>query len=60
MSRIVSEVLAANDAYPSRSGARAKLTGVPQRSFAILTCMDARMDPFDAVVADPAAIGAGN
>jgi carbonic anhydrase len=45
MSRILEEVLAANSAYASTFGAKADLTIPPARRFAILTCMDARMDP---------------
>jgi carbonic anhydrase len=45
MSRILKEVLAANTAYASTFGAKADLTIPPARRFAILTCMDARMDP---------------
>jgi carbonic anhydrase len=45
MSRILKEVLAANSAYASTFGAKAELTIPPARRFAILTCMDARMDP---------------
>jgi carbonic anhydrase len=39
------EVLRANDAYASEFGARGELTIPPTRRFAILTCMDARLDP---------------
>jgi carbonic anhydrase len=45
MSRILDEVLAANAAYASTFGAKADLAIPPARRFAILTCMDARMDP---------------
>jgi carbonic anhydrase len=45
MSRILKEVLAANDAYASDFGAKAELPIPPARRFAILTCMDARIDP---------------
>lgn len=45
MSRIVKEVLAANNAYASKFGAKADLQIPPARRFAILTCMDARIDP---------------
>ena len=39
------EVLQANEAYASSFGARADLALPPARGFAILTCMDARLDP---------------
>ena len=39
------EVLAANDAYAASFGQRSALTLPPARHFAILTCMDARLDP---------------
>ena len=45
MSRILDEVLSANDAYADSFGARATLALPPARGFAILTCMDARLDP---------------
>ena len=45
MSQILKEVLAANAAYAKNFGARADLTIPPVRRFAILTCMDARIDP---------------
>src|ERR1700746_1314791 len=45
MSRIVDEVLAANRAYRERFGAKGQLGMPPARRFAILTCMDARLDP---------------
>jgi len=45
MSQILSEVLKANAAYAASFGERAKLTIPPARHFAILTCMDARLDP---------------
>ncbi len=45
MSRIHDEVLAANKAYAADFGARAELPIPPGRKFAILTCMDARLDP---------------
>ncbi len=40
-----SEVLAANDAYAASFGRRSALALPPARRFAILTCMDARLDP---------------
>jgi carbonic anhydrase len=39
------EVLAANGDYAETFGAKAELPIPPARHFAILTCMDARMDP---------------
>ena len=45
MSNILKEVLSANQAYASTFGEKAKLALPPARGFAILTCMDARLDP---------------
>ena len=45
MSQIVDEVLAANKKYASDFGAKKDLALPPARGFAILTCMDARLDP---------------
>lgn len=45
MSTIRDEVLAANRAYVSDFGDKGKLPMPPGRRFAILTCMDARLDP---------------
>ena len=45
MSKIVDEVLAANATYVSTFGDKGKLAMPPARHFAILTCMDARLDP---------------
>ena len=45
MSQILEEVLSANRAYAELFGARAELALPPARGFAILTCMDARLDP---------------
>ena len=42
---ILSEVLQANEAYAASFGDKAKLPLPPGRRFAILTCMDARLDP---------------
>ena len=42
---ILDEVLAANDAYAADFGAKGELGMPPARGFAILTCMDARLDP---------------
>lgn len=45
MSKVLEEVLAANARYAGSFGDKAKLPMPPARHFAILTCMDARMDP---------------
>ncbi len=45
MSQIRDEVLAANAAYAASFGNKAQLPMPPGRQFAILTCMDARLDP---------------
>jgi carbonic anhydrase len=45
MSSILHEVLAANQAYSAHFGEKANLALPPARRFAILTCMDARLDP---------------
>ncbi|GAB6067662.1 carbonic anhydrase [Methylothermus subterraneus] len=45
MSQIVEEVLKANQQYAATFGDKAKLPMPPARRFAILTCMDARLDP---------------
>jgi carbonic anhydrase len=45
MSRIRDEVLKANAAYAKDFGKKGKLAMPPARRFAILTCMDARLDP---------------
>jgi carbonic anhydrase len=45
MSKIRDEVLAANERYAGGFGDKAKLALPPRRRFAILTCMDARIDP---------------
>jgi carbonic anhydrase len=45
MSSILSEVLAANEAYAQTFGDKGALALPPARRFAILTCMDARLDP---------------
>lgn len=44
-SKVFDEVLAANRRYVSSFGDKGKLTMPPRRQFAILTCMDARLDP---------------
>jgi carbonic anhydrase len=45
MTPIEKEVLSANDSYARSFGEKAKLAMPPARGFAILTCMDARLDP---------------
>ena len=45
MTKVVKEVLAANARYVDDFGDRSKLPMPPGRRFAILTCMDARLDP---------------
>jgi carbonic anhydrase len=45
MSQILSEVLASNQKYAANFGVKSKLASPPARRFAILTCMDARLDP---------------
>ena len=45
MSKIVDEVLAANEKYVATFGDKGKLPLPPARHFAILTCMDARVQP---------------
>src|ERR1700757_3990303 len=45
MSNVLEEVLAANQRYAAAFGDKAKLAMPPARRFAILTCMDARLDP---------------
>ncbi len=45
MSKIVDEVIAANNKYAPSFGAKKDLALPPARRFAILTCMDARLDP---------------
>lgn len=45
MSNVLQEVLAANQRYAAAFGDKAKLGMPPARHFAILTCMDARLDP---------------
>jgi len=42
---VLNDVLAANEAYSAEFGARGELALPPARGFAILTCMDARLDP---------------
>jgi carbonic anhydrase len=45
MSKVLDEVLAANAAYTKSFGDKGKLAMPPRRRFAVLTCMDARLDP---------------
>ena len=45
MSEVLKEVLAANKEYAESFGEKAGLAMPPARRFAILTCMDARLDP---------------
>ena len=45
MSKIIEEVIAANSAYAQNFGDKSDLPMPPGRHFAILTCMDARLDP---------------
>ena len=42
---VLEEVLAANEAYAASFGDKSELALPPARGFAILTCMDARLDP---------------
>jgi len=45
MSKIVKEVISANAAYVADFGDKCDLPMPPARQFAILTCMEARLDP---------------
>ena len=45
MSKILDSVLDANRSYAATFGEKTKLSMPPARQFAILTCMDARLDP---------------
>jgi carbonic anhydrase len=45
MSRLVEEVLSANRVYRENFGAKGQLAMPPARRLAVLTCMDARLDP---------------
>jgi carbonic anhydrase len=45
MSTILSDVLSANQQYSASFGDKANLALPPARRFAVLTCMDARLDP---------------
>ncbi len=42
---VLEDVLRANDAYAAEFGDKSELALPPSRGFAILTCMDARLDP---------------
>jgi carbonic anhydrase len=44
-SKILKEVVAANSAYAASFGEKSRLALPPARRFAVLTCMDARLDP---------------
>lgn len=45
MSKVLNEVLSANANYVDNFGSKGDLAMPPGRQFAILTCMDARLDP---------------
>lgn len=45
MSKVVEEVTSANAEYVENFGSKGELPMPPGRQFAILTCMDARLDP---------------
>src|SRR2546423_13220976 len=45
MSTVLDEVLSANAGYARSFGSKGELALPPARHFAILTCMDARLDP---------------
>ena len=45
MSNLKNKIIAANQAYASDFGDQSQLAMPPARGFAILTCMDARLDP---------------
>src|ERR1700721_1738798 len=45
MSEILKEVLLANSSYSEAFGEKGSLALPPARQFAVLTCMDARLDP---------------
>jgi carbonic anhydrase len=45
MTKVLDEVMAANEAYAAAFGDKGTLPLPPGRQFAILTCMDARLDP---------------
>jgi carbonic anhydrase len=45
MSKVLEQVLSANQQYSTQFGNKSELAMPPARRFAILTCMDARLDP---------------
>lgn len=45
MTKVVDDILAANETYAAEFGDKGSLALPPARRFAILTCMDARLDP---------------
>src|SRR5882762_9720835 len=45
MSQVLSEILEANRIYSANFGEKGKLGLPPARRFAVLTCMDARLNP---------------
>ena len=45
LSKLISEVIEANNTYVEGFGDKGELTLPPARQFAVLTCMDARLDP---------------
>jgi carbonic anhydrase len=45
MSNVAQEILAANQRYSADFGDKARLAMPPARHSAIITCMDARLDP---------------
>ena len=45
MTKILNELLAANKSYAEKFGTKGDLQATPIKKFAILTCMDARLDP---------------
>src|SRR6202790_4402900 len=45
MSTVLNEVIAANQRYSQSFGEKSNLALPPARHFAVLTCMDARLDP---------------
>ena len=45
MTKVLDDVLAANQSYVKEFGGKGSLALPPARRFAILTCMDARLDP---------------
>ena len=45
MSSTVKQIISANENYANKFGGKSELAMPPARRFAILTCMDARLDP---------------